>query len=77
MLHTVRYAAERGLHSYEFLGSADPWTAHWTQQQRQCVALRAYPWSVRGAASLLSDALQLAAKRVRTHWRNRAEEAAR
>jgi CelD/BcsL family acetyltransferase involved in cellulose biosynthesis len=68
MLHTVRYAAERGLVSYEFLGSADPWTAHWTQLQLPCVAVRAYPLRARGAVSFLSDAMQVAAKQVQKRW---------
>lgn len=32
MLHTLRHAAERGLHSYEFLGSVAPWTEVWTDK---------------------------------------------
>jgi len=41
MLETLRYAAGRGLQSYEFLGVVEPWLAAWTKQVRTCVMLRA------------------------------------
>ena len=35
MLHTLRWAAGEGLHSYELLGEAEGWiTRFWTQEQR-------------------------------------------
>ena len=57
MLETLRYAAKRGLRSYEFLGSAEPWTEMWTNRVRPCVSVRAYPNNVRGAAALSWDAI--------------------
>jgi hypothetical protein len=56
MLETLRYAARRGLRSYEFLGSAEPWTKMWTDRVRPCVSVRVYPNSFRGAAAFGSDA---------------------
>ena len=56
MLETIRYAAQSGLRSYEFLGADEPWVRHWTQYQRPCVSIRAYPFSARGAAALARDA---------------------
>jgi CelD/BcsL family acetyltransferase involved in cellulose biosynthesis len=50
MLHSVKYAAVRGLKSYEFLGIAEPWTRAWTESLRRCVTLRAYPLSIGGIA---------------------------
>jgi CelD/BcsL family acetyltransferase involved in cellulose biosynthesis len=64
MLHTVKYAAARALRSYEFLGLCEPWTQHWTQTLRPCVALRAYPLNWRGTASLVNDAARLAWKKL-------------
>jgi CelD/BcsL family acetyltransferase involved in cellulose biosynthesis len=64
MLHTVRYAALRGLRSYEFLGSTAPWTDVWTASVRECVALRAYPITVRGIAALSVDAGAFAWRRL-------------
>jgi len=58
MLGTLRYAANRGLRSYEFLGSTEPWTEMWTDRVRPCVSVRAYPCNIRGAAALGSDAMR-------------------
>ena len=55
MLHSVGYAAGRGLKSYEFLGIAEPWTRAWTESLRRCVAVRAYPVNIGGIAALTSD----------------------
>ena len=33
MLHTVRYAATRGLKSYELLGRVEPWTRVWARSR--------------------------------------------
>ncbi len=64
MLHTVKYAATRGLRSYEFLGLCEPWTQQWTQTLRHCVALRAYPLNWRGAATLTCDATRMIWKKL-------------
>ncbi len=58
MLETLRYAARRGLRSYEFLGSAEPWTEMWTARVRPCVSVRVYPNNFCGAAVLASDAMR-------------------
>ncbi len=55
MLHTLRYAAERGLAAYEFLGASQPWTHMWTDTHEQCVALRAYPQRPSALAALVCD----------------------
>jgi CelD/BcsL family acetyltransferase involved in cellulose biosynthesis len=55
MLHSVQYAAARGLASYEFLGGAAPWTATWTKTLRTCTVVRAYPFSATGMAALSWD----------------------
>jgi len=56
MLETLRYAAGRGLRTYEFLGSAEPWTQIWTDRVRPCVSVWAYPNNVQGAAAFVCDA---------------------
>jgi CelD/BcsL family acetyltransferase involved in cellulose biosynthesis len=56
MLYSLKYAAVRGLKSYELLGIAEPWTRTWTELLRPCVALRAYPLSIGGVAVLTYDA---------------------
>jgi CelD/BcsL family acetyltransferase involved in cellulose biosynthesis len=65
MLETLRYAAARGLHSYEFLGVAEPWLQVWTRRVRPCVTLRAYPASALGIAALVADAAKSAWLKVR------------
>lgn len=59
---TVRYAAARGLQSYEFLGTPEPWIRGWTDQVRPCVSIRAYPAGPWGVAALTADL-------VRAGWR--------
>jgi CelD/BcsL family acetyltransferase involved in cellulose biosynthesis len=56
MLETIRYAADRGASSYELLGTVESWTRVWTDQQRDCVALRAYPARPGGLAAAALDA---------------------
>lgn len=61
MLHTLRYAARRGLVSYEFLGTAEPWTRMWSERERKCVSIRTYPFR---PASLLTFGVDM----VRNAW---------
>jgi CelD/BcsL family acetyltransferase involved in cellulose biosynthesis len=66
MLHTLGWAAQRGLKSYELLGNVEPWIADlWTREHRECVRLRTYPFNPRGAASLAADGLAWAAAQCR------------
>src|SRR2546428_512675 len=62
MEETIRDAAKRGLRSYEFLGTAEPWTRVWTGRVRPCVSGRAYPLRRWGLAALTADVAQ-------TGWR--------
>lgn len=52
---TIRYAAEAGLKTYEFLGTAESWTRAWTTTERQCISLRVYPLGLRGMSALAVD----------------------
>jgi CelD/BcsL family acetyltransferase involved in cellulose biosynthesis len=70
MLHTLAYAAERGLRSCEFLGSAEPWTAMWTEAARPCAAVAAYPLTPRGGLALVTDTVRLAPALL-ARWRRR------
>jgi len=62
---TIRYAASRGLGSYEFLGNVDSWTRIWTRDEIQSVTIRAYPFRPRGVAALAADALQAVRQRFK------------
>jgi CelD/BcsL family acetyltransferase involved in cellulose biosynthesis len=58
MLHTIGWAAKRGLRSYELLGNVEPWIAQfWTREQRECVRLQTYPFNARGAVAFVADAM--------------------
>lgn len=56
MLHTLGWAAQRELLSYELLGNVEAWIADlWTREHRECVRVRTYPFGVRGAVGLAAD----------------------
>ncbi|MGQ0559845.1 MAG: GNAT family N-acetyltransferase, partial [Sphingosinicella sp.] len=58
MLHSIGWAAGRGLVSYELLGSTEAWiTTFWTREQHLYVKLRTYPFGLRGGVALLADSL--------------------
>ena len=52
MEQTLRYAADLGLQSYEFMGSAADWTRRWTEKERGTYSVRTYPYNLRGAMLL-------------------------
>jgi CelD/BcsL family acetyltransferase involved in cellulose biosynthesis len=64
-LESIRYAANRGLRSYEFNGEVEPWTEVWTRQEHPCCSMRAYPFRPRGLAALAADGWRALARRVR------------
>lgn len=64
MHETIRLAFEAGLSSFEFLGNAEPWITMWTDRVHPTVRAHAYPYTYRGAASLLRDTCRFAAKRL-------------
>ena len=68
---TIRYAAEAGLPSYEFLGKSEPWTKVWTATEHACVSVRVYPLGLRGMAALVADA----AVAGRNQWSKRNADA--
>jgi CelD/BcsL family acetyltransferase involved in cellulose biosynthesis len=61
---SIRYAARRGLRSYEFNGDAEPWTKIWTRHEHACCSLRAYPFSPRGVWALAADGGQAAVREL-------------
>jgi CelD/BcsL family acetyltransferase involved in cellulose biosynthesis len=64
MMETLRYAARRGLCTYELLGSTEPWTEIWTDQVRPCVSVWGYPNNLRGMTALTWDALRFGWERL-------------
>jgi len=70
--YTIAWAAERGLRSYEFLGTAAAWTRDWTRDERRCVSLRVYPLRPRGLAAFAADALAWARDKAAARFNSRA-----
>lgn len=64
LLETVRWASGAGLEAVELLGTREPWTRLWADEARDCVALHAYPATLRGAGSLVSDAARQSRRRA-------------
>jgi CelD/BcsL family acetyltransferase involved in cellulose biosynthesis len=60
---TLRYAAQKGLVSYEFLGSSDDWTRVWTRDERHTVCVRIYPYNVAGMVAFAQQSLDQVKKR--------------
>ena len=61
---TLRYAAERGLASYEFLGQSADWTRVWTEQEHASLSVRVYPYTFSGLAALAADGLGCASRKL-------------
>ena len=65
MRETLRYAFERGLASYEFLGSDQPWIHFWTDRVHPHVSSRMYPFSFRSGLRLGIDMTEMIVNRAR------------
>jgi len=61
----LRYAARRGLRSFEFLGAEADWTHRWTDCGRPTCQVLVYPYSLQGAAIFVRDAARLAWQHTR------------
>lgn len=66
MMETIRYAAQSGLLSYEFLGAAEPWIRNWTSLEHPCVSFRAYPLNIRGMAAFMADGVAAFVRKTRS-----------
>lgn len=64
MRETIRYAAQAGLESYEFLGKESDWTRLWATDARPIATVRTYPYNLRGLGAFLSDGFGLLIKRI-------------
>jgi len=63
-LEALRYAAERGLRSYEFQGKDTDWTYFWTKTVRSMVWLKAYPLTARGLWMRSHDTMRAGTRRA-------------
>lgn len=55
MHESLRYAFEKQLQAFEFLGSDEPWLHMWTDQVRSYTTFRFYPMNVSGLVGLSGD----------------------
>lgn len=65
MIESLRYAAARGIVSYELLGTVEPWTSVWTKMTRPCVSVRAYPMTAQGMAALFLEGVRVGRRKMR------------
>jgi CelD/BcsL family acetyltransferase involved in cellulose biosynthesis len=59
MTESIRYAAQSGLRSFEFLGVEEPWISAWTPLTHRGVSVRAYPFALRGALAVARDLIAI------------------
>jgi proline dehydrogenase len=65
LMDTIQYAARSGLDAYEFLGADEPWVRALNPIELPSVAMRTYPFGLRGAIALASDASDRMRSRLR------------
>ncbi|MCP9469220.1 MAG: GNAT family N-acetyltransferase [Nitrospira sp.] len=63
-METIRYAFEKHLEAYEFLGSEEPWQAMWPHRRHHFVTLALYPISLKGLHAFSRDGLRLLLSRA-------------
>ncbi len=59
---TLRYAIDRKLIAYEFLGTPGQWTRRWTKTERKSHFVAVYPYSLGGIAASLGDLFRYVAR---------------
>ncbi len=64
MHESIRYAFEKGLQAFEFLGSDEPWLRMWTDQVHQFATYRSYPVTLQGIAGFSSDSSDFLWKKI-------------
>ena len=64
MHETLRYACERGLKGYEFLGQFEPWQERWPIEKTQHATIGFYPLSFEGGVTVMYDTLSLVARKA-------------
>jgi hypothetical protein len=65
---SIRYACEKGLAAYEFLGSAEKFQTRWPIELTAYSRLRYYPLSPSGALAACDDACRLPFNRLKSRW---------
>jgi CelD/BcsL family acetyltransferase involved in cellulose biosynthesis len=63
--NTIRYAADRRLDGYEFLGGVEPWEQRWKPQAREYCFVLFYPWTIAGCVGASRDVVGAGWRRMR------------
>ena len=61
----IRYALDRSLESYEFLGGVEAWEERWKPSRRDHRFVLFYPWTVAGCVGVSRDVVGAGWRRVR------------
>lgn len=64
MMGTIRYAFDKGLKGYEFLGSDEPWLKMWPHSTHTYSTVLVHPISLDGIIGLIWDTSQFVKKRI-------------
>jgi len=65
MHESLRYAYEKYLLAFEFLGSNEPWIRMWTERIHTYITYRLYPVNVHGIVGLGNHSSEMAWKKIR------------
>ncbi|MEX0753316.1 MAG: GNAT family N-acetyltransferase [Xanthobacteraceae bacterium] len=69
---SIRYACDKGLVAFEFLGAAEKFQTRWPIELTVYSRLRFYPLSLRGLAAFCDDACRLPFNHLKARWRSRS-----
>jgi CelD/BcsL family acetyltransferase involved in cellulose biosynthesis len=69
---SIRYACERGLNAYEFLGSAEKFQTRWPIELTPYSRARYYPFSLLSLAAICIDACRLPFNYLTWRWRSKS-----
>ena len=64
MHETLRYACEKQLKGYEFLGHFEPWQQRWPLQTTHHATVGFYPFALAGGLSFSYDVCRLAGRKA-------------
>lgn len=75
-METIKWSCQQGLHSYEFLGTAERWLQEWTSTVHAYRTMYFYPFNRRGLGALLRDNIARVRGRLMRHRRTARDDTA-
>jgi CelD/BcsL family acetyltransferase involved in cellulose biosynthesis len=64
MAESLRFAAERGMEGFEFMGTRESWTHKWTDQAHASVSVRIYAAGLRGLIGVTGESARAVTRRL-------------